>query len=538
MVCFWKHIFTAVALVFSLVAFVKPTAADSSALTRIAYSANAGVEIFAETASGSWCEEVPGLKLFAAEESAFDTPALTKLMEKTGAVLQKECPRAKQVILDGYSNNTLVYQGSAAKENGWKPEKGLLNVKVVQLQQAAVSSKKAEKSPFSVREWAPVTRKHLAKIDEKTALEHTIYSKDKRCAILYTSDKPASVLKKWYIEVRDNSCSEKLVYGKAEVLLFNEKKRIESVVRGYFTEGRFTGAKNWNALLLNRYGYNKNLQNISYLIDTDFDLKIYYLGYLESRRNPKTGRYSAWKGCDPFVISAVTENEDLFLQNAVTDNILRTAQSFADVFCPSTKNMKFFATTVPRGIPGMDEPESKKESDGSDLRLIYAVSLKKKSGKWQPVSDKTQNLARLRELSRRNEEAREHQLMMADYNDLAKSDKDVVRTQSGLTYKVAELGNMNKVATRDRDSIVITYRASRLSGEEVDPASKRNEELRETVNRLIPGLKEGIKLVGEGGKITLWIPSSLAYGSAGSEEKGIKANEMLRYELEIKEIKK
>lgn len=123
-------------------------------------------------------------------------------------------------------------------------------------------------------------------------------------------------------------------------------------------------------------------------------------------------------------------------------------------------------------------------------------------------------------------------------NDLAKSDKDVVRTQSGLTYKVAELGNMNKVATRDRDSIVITYRASRLSGEEVDPASKRNEELRETVNRLIPGLKEGIKLVGEGGKITLWIPSSLAYGSAGSEEKGIKANEMLRYELEIKEIKK
>lgn len=422
MVCFWKHIFTAVALVFSLVAFVKPTAADSSALTRIAYSANAGVEIFAETASGSWCEEVPGLKLFAAEESAFDTPALTKLMEKTGAVLQKECPRAKQVILDGYSNNTLVYQGSAAKENGWKPEKGLLNVKVVQLQQAAVSSKKAEKSPFSVREWAPVTRKHLAKIDEKTALEHTIYSKDKRCAILYTSDKPASVLKKWYIEVRDNSCSEKLVYGKAEVLLFNEKKRIESVVRGYFTEGRFTGAKNWNALLLNRYGYNKNLQNISYLIDTDFDLKIYYLGYLESRRNPKTGRYSAWKGCDPFVISAVTENEDLFLQNAVTDNILRTAQSFADVFCPSTKNMKFFATTVPRGIPGMDEPESKKESDGSDLRLIYAVSLKKKSGKWQPVSDKTQNLARLRELSRRNEEAREHQLMMADYNDLAKSD--------------------------------------------------------------------------------------------------------------------
>ena len=122
--------------------------------------------------------------------------------------------------------------------------------------------------------------------------------------------------------------------------------------------------------------------------------------------------------------------------------------------------------------------------------------------------------------------------------DLAKSDKDIVRTQSGLTYKVTELGNMNKVAMRDRDSVAISYRATRLSGEEVDPATERDEIVRESVGKLIAGLKEGVKLVGEGGKVTLWIPSALAYGSAGAENKGIKANEMLRYELEIKEVKK
>ena len=116
--------------------------------------------------------------------------------------------------------------------------------------------------------------------------------------------------------------------------------------------------------------------------------------------------------------------------------------------------------------------------------------------------------------------------------------KDIVRTQSGLTYKVTELGNMSKVATRDRDSVAIAYRASRLSGEEVDPANDRKEVTRESVGKLIPGLKEGVKLIGEGGKITLWIPSALAYGSAGDAKKGIKANEMLRYELEIKEVKK
>ena len=122
--------------------------------------------------------------------------------------------------------------------------------------------------------------------------------------------------------------------------------------------------------------------------------------------------------------------------------------------------------------------------------------------------------------------------------DLAKSDKDIVRTQSGLTYKVTELGNMNKVAMRDRDSVAISYRATRLSGEEVDPATERDEIVRESVGKLIAGLKEGVKLVGEGGKVTLWIPSAISYGSAGAEKKGIKANEMLRYELEIKEVKK
>ena len=122
--------------------------------------------------------------------------------------------------------------------------------------------------------------------------------------------------------------------------------------------------------------------------------------------------------------------------------------------------------------------------------------------------------------------------------DLAKSDKEIVRTQSGLTYKVGELGNMNRVATRDRDSVIISYRATRLSGEEVDLAANRDETLRETLGKLVPGLREGVKLVGAGGKITLWIPSELAYGSAGSEEKGIKPNELLRYEVEIKEVKK
>lgn len=123
-------------------------------------------------------------------------------------------------------------------------------------------------------------------------------------------------------------------------------------------------------------------------------------------------------------------------------------------------------------------------------------------------------------------------------SDLVAGDNKVVRTRTGLTYKVEELGDMNNTLSNDRDTVALTYRASRLSGEEVDLATNRDDTLRVVVNKLIPGLREGVKLVGQGGKLTLWVPSSLAYGAIGNDEKGIKPNELLRYEVNIVEVKR
>ncbi len=122
--------------------------------------------------------------------------------------------------------------------------------------------------------------------------------------------------------------------------------------------------------------------------------------------------------------------------------------------------------------------------------------------------------------------------------DLAASDRDVVRTASGLTYKVETLGDMNKTLGNDRDTVAIRYRATTMDGKEVDRAADRDATLRAAANKLIPGLKEGVKLVGEGGRITLWIPSALGYGSAGDATLGIAPNAMLRYEVEVTEVKR
>lgn len=123
-------------------------------------------------------------------------------------------------------------------------------------------------------------------------------------------------------------------------------------------------------------------------------------------------------------------------------------------------------------------------------------------------------------------------------SDLAASDGDVVRTETGLTYKVLSLGDMGLMAGSDRDTVAFTYRATDIDGNEVDPATDRADTLRVAIRTLQEGLKEGVKLVGQGGSVTLWVPSSQAFGSAGDKEKGIEPNQMLRYDVNIVEVKR
>ena len=125
--------------------------------------------------------------------------------------------------------------------------------------------------------------------------------------------------------------------------------------------------------------------------------------------------------------------------------------------------------------------------------------------------------------------------------DLVATDADIVRKENRLAYKVQALGDMNNLVSMDRDTVAFRYRVTDLSGKEVDLHSERNEVERMSLGTLsnsMAGLAEGVKIVGPGGKLTLWVPSDLAYGSAGDSQKGIAPNAMLRYELEIVEVVK
>ncbi len=67
-----------------------------------------------------------------------------------------------------------------------------------------------------------------------------------------------------------------------------------------------------------------------------------------------------------------------------------------------------------------------------------------------------------------------------------------------------------------------------------DQAEKDNP-IEFPLNRVIKGWTEGMKLVGKGGRIILWIPAELAYGQQGAGQ-DIGANEALRFDVELLDV--
>ena len=133
--------------------------------------------------------------------------------------------------------------------------------------------------------------------------------------------------------------------------------------------------------------------------------------------------------------------------------------------------------------------------------------------------------------------------------------KGVKKTESGLLYKIENAGDENVKAINDGDVVKVLYTGRTKDGKVFDsnrwadmPAERQemikayqpdqaevDNPIEFPLNRVIKGWTEGMKLVGKGGKITLWIPSDLAYGERGAGQ-DIGPNQALFFEVELLEV--
>ena len=122
--------------------------------------------------------------------------------------------------------------------------------------------------------------------------------------------------------------------------------------------------------------------------------------------------------------------------------------------------------------------------------------------------------------------------------DILKANRNYARTASGVTYTVEVLGDQEQIPASDRDSIALRYLIRTADGRDVYSSYERGDTLRTTLGGLLKGMKESVKLVGRGGEINAWIPSSAAYGTEGDKELGIQPNTTLYYEIELVDVDK
>jgi len=120
---------------------------------------------------------------------------------------------------------------------------------------------------------------------------------------------------------------------------------------------------------------------------------------------------------------------------------------------------------------------------------------------------------------------------MSNFLEENKNKEGVVALPSGLQYKVEREGN--DVKPGPTSNVTVHYTGMLTDGRVFDSSVERGQPLSFPLNRVIGGWTEGLQLMGEGAKYTLFIPSNLGYGAHGAPGSIIGPNATLIFEVEL-----
>lgn len=117
--------------------------------------------------------------------------------------------------------------------------------------------------------------------------------------------------------------------------------------------------------------------------------------------------------------------------------------------------------------------------------------------------------------------------------ELKAANSNVQTTDNGLTYLIEVPGEATH--PDENATVVVNYTGKHLNGEVFDSTDGRGPATF-NLQGVVPGFREGLMLIGKGGKATLYIPGNLAYGPNGQPAAGIGPNEMLVFDVELLDV--
>ncbi|MDE6643141.1 MAG: FKBP-type peptidyl-prolyl cis-trans isomerase [Muribaculaceae bacterium] len=163
-----------------------------------------------------------------------------------------------------------------------------------------------------------------------------------------------------------------------------------------------------------------------------------------------------------------------------------------------------------------------------------AMDIQKAYMNYQTVNSRVQDMIRERSEAAAKAVANENEKKGEEYvASLKKEDNLIQTTESGLSYKISNPGDVNN-RPGDDSSVMVIYTGRHINGEEFD--SSKGQPVEFSVSGVVGGFSEGLKLLGKGGRATLYIPGKLGYGESGQPMAGIGPNEMLVFDVEVVDI--
>lgn len=182
---------------------------------------------------------------------------------------------------------------------------------------------------------------------------------------------------------------------------------------------------------------------------------------------------------------------------------------------------------------GLDLGASIKQFD-EDLNVDIIAAAMKDVLKDSPKMEREDAMEFMREVFTVRKPARAKVAAEEFLAKVEKENKNIIKTESGLMYEIIEGGDQAVKATKDEDVVRVTYEGKLKDGTIFDSTQERGDTAEFPLNRVIRGWTEGMKLVGKGGQIKLWVPAELGYGEQGGGQIG--PNEPLIFEVTVVDV--
>ena len=223
-------------------------------------------------------------------------------------------------------------------------------------------------------------------------------------------------------------------------------------------------------------------------------------------------------GNDPVVLQKDSSWENNGIIYEVIDNLVKGDSVF---FQLTTEQ---FFKNAPQSV---EVPDSVKNKLISFYTCVQDVMSQSEFEDYQRVQyEKMQQ-----EMEQQNENQLSIDLELIE-NYLKENNIDAMKSESGLHYVITEKGNGDNAAAGD--NVTVHYTGMLLNGEKFDSSLDRNQPFSFQLGQgmVIRGWDEGITYFNKGASGTLYIPSTLGYGSSGAGGV-IPPNAILIFEIQV-----